>query len=259
MFKRNVAQTAVVLAVALIGTQASAAVVDGFESYAAGSDLAANGWTSFSGGSIVYPDAGSGLVPPDYSPLQGSQSVYVHTGLYARGWGSAAAAVNEGATLSVLVKAEVDASAGQTWFFLSDNAGIGGGGSPAGIMLDHASDKVHLWGSSETPTSYTYAHGVVYQFEMELDFANDQFDAYVTDITNGGARTLLGTQTFSTDLDAATIASDGGVALGRFSTGSAAFWDGIEVTAGPIPEPASLGLLALGGLLVGARRRGRCA
>src|SRR5262245_23988786 len=95
---RNVVSCVVAASLSLACiSQTQAVVVDNFDSYAAGSSLPSNGWTAFGGGSIVYPDAGSGLVPPTYNPLEGTKSVYIHGGGQAgRGWGAASSAVADG-------------------------------------------------------------------------------------------------------------------------------------------------------------------
>lgn len=236
-------------------TAGQAAVVDNFDSYAEGSSLASNGYTQFGGGfSIVYPDTtGSGLTDPPFPPLEGTQSVYVGSSQFdARGWGAASSEVGDGATLSVLVKQETAAASGQTQFYLSGNAGIGGGGSAAGIFLDHATGLINLFGTAETPTAFAYTPGSVYLLEMELDFTTDSFVGYATDVTGAGPRTLLGSQAFGVALDAVTTASDGGILLGNANSGSAAFWDDVQIT---IPEPASLTLVGLGALIMVSRRR----
>jgi len=237
-----------------------AAVVDNFESYAMASHLKDNnGWTEFGSPdrSVVYPDTtGSGLVPPTYPALEGSQSVYVYGFYYGRGWGAASSQVGDGATLSWLVREESSSGNGSSGFYLTPV--VTGGASPAGVLLDHATDKIVLTGSGSTITSYSFAPATNYKLEMVLDFTNDQFTAYATDVTNVGTRTLLGTQAFGMDLSAATVASTGGILLGRDAgagDSSPAMWDDIQITAAAVPEPASVGLLSVAGVLALRRRR----
>jgi hypothetical protein len=248
------------MAFAISTSVASAVIVDDFDSYLAGSSLAANGYTQFGGGaSIVYPDVGSGLVPPTYPPLEGTQSVYIGGQFDGRGWGSpaAAAAVGDGAILSWIVRNEINAAIGQTSFYLSDTAGIGGGGTPGGIILDGATDLIYLSGATETATSFSLVSPNTYKLEMELNFTADTFDAYVTDVTGAGSRTFLGTKAFGVALSAAVVAADGGVLFGNTGGGSAAFWDEIVI----VPEPTSIVLLTFAGLIlgVGSRKRLRTA
>lgn len=223
-----------------------AAVVANFESptYTAGTDIGGvDGWVKHSGDGRVTPDANSGYVPPTYPILQGSQSfVQYGTGFYGRGWGSASSAVADGSTLSALVRHEINASSGVSGLYMSDNAGLGGGGSPAGVEFNHASDTIDLFGSGgSTSSGYAFANATTYLVEMVLDFTTDSFQAYATDLTNAGPRTSLGSKSFASAEDASTVAADGGVLILR--AGSAVFWDAIEVNA--IPEPALGGLLAM--------------
>lgn len=65
--------------------------------------------------------------------------------------------------------------------------------------------------------------------------------------------TRLGTRTLTFAPGALTGAGEVGVITNLNGIGNTQDWDDFTVTA--IPEPASLGLLALGGLLIASRRR----
>jgi hypothetical protein len=240
-----------------IASLASAAVLDNFESYAVGNlpsppySASGNLSRSFVGDAGAL---GAALI------LEGSKSLYqygaVDQGYFAaRGFGGAASEVTDGSTISFLYREEADGTAGQGAFYLSDNAGIGGGGAVGGVLFDQASMTVELsLGGSATPTAYAYVFNNVYQVDMELNFTTDTFNAYITNTTTSGPRTFLGTQAFGAPLNAATVASDGGILLAKQSTSAAnLIFDGITVTA--VPEPAAIGLLGIGAIGLMRRRR----
>jgi hypothetical protein len=252
------AQFTCAVGASLFATSAlSAAVLDNFESYPVGNlpsppyNASGNLSRSFVGDAGAL---GAALI------LEGSQSLYhygpVEQGYFAaRGFGAAASEVANGSIISSLYREEVDGTAGQGAFYLSDNAGIGGGGTVGGVLFDQASNTVQLSnGGTATPTTYAYIFNNVYKVEMELNFTTDTFDAYITNTTTGGPRTFLGTQAFGAALDAATFASDGGILLTKQNASAAnVVFDDITVTA--VPEPAAIGLLGIGAMGLMRRRR----
>ena len=236
-----------------------ATVISDFEApaYSPGGDtslngMLANGWATGGAGGIIYPSTGVPL--PTYTPLVGDQSVYVYSATWSHDWGAGASAVGDGATVSYNVRTEVNAGAGETWFFVSHSLP---GSTPAGIIMRESDDEVFLLGANGgatanyLPTGFNYTNFKNYKFEMILDFTNDRFDAYVTNVSDVGPRTFLGTQDFTTDLDPVDTATNGGIIMGNWGGGTASMWDQFEI----VPEPASLALFALGGLLAARLRR----
>ena len=226
---------AVLIGLVVMAISSNGEVISDFESplYTTGNSIGGvDGWIEDSPQSIVYPDAGSGLVPPVYPPLEGGQSVY-SLGHYRKPFDAAESNVlQNGAVLSFRVRVEANLT-GQTWFFLRDD--LATGSTPAGIILNDADNRIHLSGNSDVATSYFFTNATTYLVEMHLNFLNDEFGAYATDISNGGPRTWLGIVPFSMDLDPVSVGSIGGISITRFS-GSAAMWDAIELN--PLMLPA---------------------
>ncbi len=251
--------TSFVAALMVSAGAASAAVVVNFEppTYTAGQDINSgqDGWVRF--GSVngrVTPDTNSGYVPPTYPILEGTQSfvLYTNGGGYGHTWGAAGAAeVADGAVVSWLMRTEVNTGASGPEVYLSDN--VAGGSTPAGLVFDEASSQIKLNGAgSNTNSGFSYTFFTNYKLEMELDFTLDQYTAYATDLTNGGARTLLGTKPFYMGLDASNVAATGGLFFGKYG-GSAYFIDDVQMN---VPEPAALSLVGLAALgMLGRKRR----
>jgi hypothetical protein len=248
-----------------VGTFSHAAMIADFEPPAYEGNPATqtdidgtNGWNATGGTGLLYPDNTSGYVPPTYPPLSGTQSYVLYGGYQARGFGAAAAAVADGSILSMLSGVETFSGIGANGaaFYLSSNAALGGGSTPGGIEYWGPTKTFSVYGAGgSTVTAVPFAIQTKYLLEMELDFTNDTFDAYVTDITNSGPRTLLANDKgFASALSAANVASDGGVLIYHAPGGNAMYADDIQINT--VPEPASIGLLGLG-LLALIRRRSR--
>jgi hypothetical protein len=212
-----------------------------------------DGWVAFGGNGRVTPDVNSGYVPPAYPILSGSQS-YVHytTGGLGHGWGSATGSVSNAFTTSLLVRTEFDASSGYYAVYFSDN--IGPGSTPGGFEMNHATDKIDIFGTTGTVSNgLSFAAATTYKMEMEVNLASNNFSVYATDLTNSGPRLLAGTGVFySGPLSLANVQANGGLLLWR-GGGSSAFVDDLAVN--PIPEPATLSLLSIGAMFAGRRRR----
>lgn len=249
----------------MFGQQASAAMMADFEpptyegNPATQTDIdGTNGWLATGGQGTLFPDNTSGYVPPGYPPLAGTQSyvLWGPTGIYqAKGFGGDASQVGNESILAALTGVEVYASGSGTLagFYLSDN--VASGSTPGGIEYWKPTHTFALYGQGGTDviSAIPWVNNVVYKVEIEMDFTTDTFNGYVTDITNSGPRQLIGTQQFDNALDAGTTAANGGVVITGGFNGSSSYWDNIEINA--VPEPASLGLLGIFGLLALSRRR----
>lgn len=233
----------------------SGAIISDFEAptYTTGSDIRTiDGWVG-TGATIgkVYPDAGSGYVPPSYPVLSGAQSYVFYSGTWrARPFGSAAPDVVEGSTISAIVRVQ---SSSASAFYFSRNAV--GGSQTAGIEFNKTTTNLDIWSSGgSSSTSFAYAPTTNYLVELTLHFTTATFDAYVTDLTNSGPRTLLtsGASFYGGALTESAAQANGGVML-IHNSGGELYVDDIQVNT--VPEPAVLGLLGLGGLMLLRRRK----
>lgn len=232
----------------------SGAIIANFEqpTYTAGTHEISgiDGWTRAVGaanGGWVSPAGAWG--PPTYPILEGSQSwVQYANEQYVRGWGSAASEVSDGATLSALVRPGTMGS-GFVGFYL--NATSSTNLPVAGIRMNYdgtnylfrmANASGGAYGPSFTPTD-------TYKLELVLDFTNATATGYATDVTTSGPRTSIGSIAFSNN---GNIIANGGVQL-YTAGGNYPVYDDIQVNA--VPEPAMLGLLGLGGLVLMRRRK----
>jgi hypothetical protein len=236
--KRTKSAVAAIVLSALVGKVAHCAVISDFEppTFTADTDIAGlDGWIAFgSAEGRVMPSASTGYVPPSYPILSGSQSfAHYREDFYGRAWGLAASQVTNRTTFSWLMRTEFNSTFGFNAVYFSQNVGIGGGSTPGGIELPEATNTFHLFGGSgSTNTAVSYTPATTYRLEMELDFTSDQFEAFVTDVTNNGSRISLGIKAFTVPLDAATVASNGGIFFGR-SGGTAAMYDDFSITSMP--------------------------
>ena len=104
-------------------------------------------------------------------------------------------------------------------------------------------------------TDVPFESNVEYLLEMEMNFTGQTFMAYVTDLTNGGERTLLGEAEFwfSEEVSGPVVPTDGTNAGYVVVTrgGAVAYYDAFNC----VPEPTAAILLAMGLLGVLSFRR----
>jgi hypothetical protein len=116
-----------------------------------------------------------------------------------------------------------------------------------------ASPHFELYGQTSVVSSVPVLIDKMYKLEMALDFTNQQFEGFVTNLTDGGLRTSLGTVNFaaytSHPVDPSLLNSQGGVGLrGNIKDGyKTVLFDNV-VMGSPVPEPSSLVLFALAGV-----------
>jgi hypothetical protein len=214
-----------------------------------------DGWTNgfASPNSKITPATETGVV------LAGQQSLAVtHTGLYRRAVNLPAGPLPEEITVSYLHR--VDATADGTRygaFYLSHN--FSATATPMGVeaYVTNAGNPgfFTLFGVPYTPSSVPAEIGDTYLVEMVIDFGapTPTFEGFATNLTDTGPRLSLGTRSSFAALSAADIFqnTNGGIYAGN-GNATAAYFDDIDIV---IPEPASLGLVALGGLVMMSRRR----
>jgi hypothetical protein len=192
--------------------------------------------------------------------LAGAQSLAVtHTGLYRKAVNLPAGPLPEEITVSYLHRVDADPSGTRYGsFYLSHNfttaatpmgveAYAYNGGNPGFFTLFGLPYPV--------PSAVPVIAGKTYLVEMVLDFGTPTptFEGFATNLTDAGPRLSLGTRSSFATLTAADIFqnTNGGLYVGN-GDASIAFFDDITIV---IPEPASVGLLAAGAVVVLGRRR----
>ncbi len=234
------------LAGMLSGT-AEAVMVD-FElpDYTAGSTFdGVDGWDN-------YPNyAGSVVVTPgggDTTVLSGSQSGRI-TGIgqpaslsiMARQFDAGPTEFGSGSIISGHMMASGGAG-GRAEFFYSDDPYHGT--SPCGISANIGGNfdifgKVGV-GADNIPTAIPFLSNKDYLLELELNLDTQGFTAYATNVTDGGARTKLGTGTMQSALPItpAMYATSGHAIVTRGD--AIAIYDDLDVYVAPVTPPVPL-------------------
>ena len=190
--------------------------IDGVDGWSR-TDPAAQGW--------VIPSPTTGYQPPLVTAPRGAQAFVLSAAPFFRGYRKAlppGVSPADGSVMSWYMWTELASNAADC--FLSNN--LNTGATPLGVGHNTAGN-FRIWGAaspgSGTDTLVPFPAGTWFRVEIEIDFTNQRFDAYVTDITNGGARLLVGSDNFAGSAPLADfLDGDAGVFLTR-SGGSTAF------------------------------------
>ena len=191
-----------------------------------------------SGTANITPDgAGTGIT----NILGGTQSAVLDSaGRFgvAREWGAAAAVIGLDPWVLRGVMAQLTAG-GQTEFWMSNSAGAGGAGTPAGIVF-HAGGTFRVMdlvlGQIDTGVSWT--PGDLYLVDIVLDLAADTYDVIVENLTAGTGREDLAAGLQMNDFGGG-VAVAGGVILVNDGSGGVSVFDTI-LTAGYTNGPATV-------------------
>jgi hypothetical protein len=89
---------------------------------------------------------------------------------------------------------------------------------------------------------------------MQINMGTDTFTAFAEDLTAGGPVVGLGGDGLTSAQTAGTIITAGGVIMINDGANTLVF-DNIQVGTGVVPEPSSLVLLAIGGMVMLRRFR----
>lgn len=175
--------------------------------------------------------------------LTGSPSAILH-----RAFGEGTVA-DDGDIVQTIMMADGPAGSSAEFFYSHNLSGIQ---TPAGII---AKPGGNFWifgllnGEVVTDggidTGVPFESNVEYLLEVRLDFADQTFRSYVTDLTNGGERLLLGEAEFwvgpDVTLEPAAGPNAGYIVVTRGN--AVAYYDDFDCV---VPEPGTLLLLALG-------------
>lgn len=260
--KSGLAAIAVVTSVVSVS---QAVLISNFEAptYTADSNPAGtDSWVTYGGGGTIAPNSGGynaayGAIP------QGSQSFISgnSNSIYVR---PLPAGINliDGVSLDWLLWQEIQA--GNNYAGLAD--GVGSANPVAAVGINAAGNFQLLGAGAPTDTEIAADYGTGagadhYRIKIVLDITNQQFQAYATKVYPTGETTIdLGSKDFLL-APGSSLTSVGGITGGTSPaftihrvTGSYFAIDDININ--PVPEPATLGVLMMGGALA-LRRRSR--
>jgi hypothetical protein len=189
-----------------------------------------------SGTANITPDGGGTGAT---NVLEGTQSAVLGlSGRFgvAREWGAAGAVIGADPWVLRGVMSQLTAG-GQTEFWVSNSAGVGGAGTPAGLIFHSGGNfRVQDLVLGEIDTGVSWTPGDVYRVDIVLDLAADTYGVVVENLTAGTGRQNLDTGLQMADFGGG-VAASGGVILINDGTGGISVFDTVlaaEYTDGPI-------------------------
>ena len=212
-------------------TLSNIVVISDFEAptFTAGSSFAGvDLWSNRvgSGTANITPDGGGTGVT---NVLDGSQSAVLALSSrfgVAREWGAASAVISANPWVLRGVMSQLTAG-GQTEFWMSNSAGVGGAGTPAGLIF-HTGGTFHVWDLilGEIDTGVSWTPGDVYLVDIVLDLAADTYGVIVQNLTAGTGRQNLAAGLQMSDFGGG-VAVAGGVILINDGVGGISVFDTI--------------------------------
>ena len=229
----------------------NALTISDFESppYTAGTDfVGVDAWEEVNSPTShqVTPDAITSLV------LEGSQSAVLVTSIRSwvkRGWNTDVSGIINNTDDFVLSAYWTQPALGASEFWFSHSAGAGENGTLAAIEFQADGTIVTEALSGKLPSGHSYVPGDTYQLWMQINLATDTFSAFAQNLTAGGPILSLGSDGFTSTRTAGEVVPNGGVIMINDGANTLVF-DNIQLGTGVIPEPGSLVLLAIGGIVL---------
>lgn len=237
--------------VCVLAAWAQATVIEDFESGFSGSWSnvhGQNGWQEFSGSAGLWADTGG-----VYSINNNSMYAHGTTSTAAKSYAAAGiASCNDGDIVSALIKPVEN-----TWngvlggYSITASTNVNAGSGLSIVIKNNGNNQgeFYAWvNAGEIPLSLPLAGmNQVYRIEVEMDFTNQQATIYGENLDAGSGRVSSGPHAFTWG-SAVDVAALGGVMFG----GGNYMVDDVEYTV--IPEPVSVVLLCLGGLVLRRRK-----
>ena len=216
--------------------------------YVAGSTaIGVDGWKAL----IQYAPNTSGMIT-DVDVIDGAKSLQVSgESILARNFGEGTS-YDDGSIISAKMMITDGSEGASGEFYFSHD--LVGGNTPIGIQ-GIVGGNFLIWGKEEGTPPYTIDSGVEfltdneYLLELQLDLTDQTFKSYVTDLTGGGARTLLGEAGYWLGAGETVVpGDDSNAGYVLFTHGDAVVsFDDFNCQ---VPEPSTL--TALLGLMLGA-------